>query len=277
MRLATVRHNGRTAAARVEGEQATLLNFPDVGALLGSTGSWRRAAEEDGETLPVDSLQYAPLVPTPSKIICIGLNYRAHIEEVGETPPSHPTLFAKFSAALVGASDPICLPQVSEMVDWEVELVTVIGVSIRHGNITSSGSAIAGFTVGNDISVRDFQRRTSQWLQGKTFESSTPVGPHLVTADETGQWPDLEIRCEVDGDVRQRSRTSDLLFGPAELVSYISQILTLLPGDLIFTGTPSGVGAGRQPPVFLRPGQTVTSAVEGIGAMVNPCVKEAAA
>lgn len=275
MRLATMRHNGQTSAARVEGQQAVLLDFPDVGALLGSSGNWRQTAGQSGEAHDASSLQYAPLVPAPSKIVCVGLNYRAHIEEVGETPPNYPTLFAKFSVALIGASDPIRMPRLSLMVDWEVELVAVIGERVRHADAVSAGSAIAGFTVGNDVSVRDFQRRTSQWLQGKTFESTTPVGPHLVTVDETGVWPDREIRCEVDGEVRQQSRTSDLLFGPAELVSYISQIMTLLPGDLIFTGTPSGVGNSRRPPVFLKPGQTVTSAIEGIGAMVNACVEEA--
>ena len=276
MRLATVRHDGQTHAARIEGDEATLLDFPDVGALLNSGAGWHEAAQQarEGVALPSASLEYAPLVLSPSKIICIGLNYRAHIEEMGETFPTHPTLFAKFSGALIGARDPICMPCVSNKVDWEVELVTVIGAPVRYGDADAATAAIAGFAVGNDISMRDFQWRTPQWLQGKTFEASTPIGPHLVTVDETGPWPDREIRCEIDGQVRQRSRTSDLLFGPAELVAYISQIITLMPGDLIFTGTPGGVGSGRKPPVFLEPGQTVVSAVEGIGATSNLCVQE---
>lgn len=274
MRLATIRRDGGTCAVRIDGDEATLLDSPDVGALLNSSENWREAAMRDGSRVPVALLEYAPLVPSPSKIFCVGLNYRAHIDEMGETRPTHPTLFAKFSGSLIGAADPICMPRIANTVDWEVELVTVVGARVRHANASTAASAIAGFTVGNDISVRDFQKRTSQWLQGKTFEASTPVGPHLVTADETGTWPDEEIRCEVDREIRQQSRTSDLLFGPADLIAYISQIITLLPGDLIFTGTPDGVGSGRTPPVFLESGQTVISEIAGIGAMRNPYVQE---
>lgn len=275
MRLATIRHNERTFAARIDGSVATLLGFPDVGALLSSGGNWRNDANIGGPQLHAESLQYAPVIPNPSKIFCVGLNYHKHIQEMGHELPTHPTLFAKFAGSLIGASDAIRLPKVSRKVDWEVELVTVIGARIRYGDVSSSRDAIAGFTVGNDVSMRDFQNRTSQFLQGKTFEASTPLGPHLVTADELGSQPDLEIRCEVDGVVMQRSRTSDLLYKPEELVAYISQIITLLPGDVIFTGTPEGVGQGRKPPVYLGPGQTVTSVIEGIGEMHNICVSDA--
>jgi acylpyruvate hydrolase len=274
VRLATVRHDGGTRAARIDGPEATLLNYRDVGELLGSGTEWATAAEAAGQTTPASSLRYASLILNPSKIVCVGLNYRTHIEELGERHPEYPTLFGKFAGSLIGASDPIRLPRVSSRVDWEVELVAVIGAELRYGDEESAARAIAGFTVGNDISVRDFQARTPQWLQGKTFDSTTPVGPYLVSADETGTAPDLEIRCEVDGRVRQRSRTSDLLFGPAELVAYISQIITLKPGDLIFTGTPGGVGQGQKPPVFLAAGQSVASVVDGIGAMLNPCVPD---
>jgi acylpyruvate hydrolase len=272
MRLATVRREGGTCAARAEDGQAVLLDFPDVAAVLATAEGWRGAGSSAGERVPEATLEFAPLVPRPGKIICVGLNYRGHIEESGAATPAFPTLFAKFSTSLVGATDPIVIPPVSEKVDWEVELVVVIGSAAHQVDEAGAADAIAGFTVGNDISARDFQARTSQWLQGKTFDSSTPVGPWLLTVDEVGAAPDLEIRCEVDGDVRQLSRTSDLLFGPAEIVSYISQIVTLEPGDLIFTGTPSGVGQSRTPPVFLQPGQTVTTSIEKIGSLVNPCV-----
>jgi acylpyruvate hydrolase len=197
---------------------------------------------------------------------------------MGRELPTYPTLFAKFARCLVGARDPIVLPAGAERVDWEAELAFVIGAEVRHADRATAGAAIAGYSVLNDISVRDYQSRTLQWLQGKTFESSTPLGPHLVTPDEVvddpAETPDLEIRCEVDGDVRQLARTGDLVFGPADIVAYVSQILTLEPGDVIATGTPGGVGAGRKPPLFLSPGQVVRTVIEGIGELVNECVPE---
>jgi acylpyruvate hydrolase len=272
VRLATVHHAGSTTAARIEGDSAVLLDPPDVGAYL-------RLAEAGGEprelaTVPSATLHYAPLVAAPSKIVCVGMNYKAHIEEMGEQEPAYPTLFAKFTDALAGAADPIVLPRSSLQVDWEVELVAVVGRTTRRADADAAAAAIAGFTVGNDVSMRDFQGRTSQWLQGKSFDSATPVGPVMVTTDEVGVFPDLEIRCEVDGVVKQRSRTSDLLYGPADLVSYISGITTLRPGDLVFTGTPGGTGNGRQPQEWLRAGQSVASVIEEIGALLNPCVPE---
>jgi acylpyruvate hydrolase len=210
-------------------------------------------------------------VPRPSKILCIGQNYLKHIEETGGTRPECPTVFAKFTRALIGDGDFIMLPSISSRVDWEVELVVVIGREVRDAGPEEAAAAIGGFTVGNDISARDLQGRTSQWLQGKTCEATTPVGPCMTTTDVTGTEPDLAISCAVDGAVRQQSRTSDLLFKPVALVAYISHILTLDPGDLIFTGTPGGVGQGTVPPVFLQDGQTVTSSVEAIGSLVNRC------
>jgi len=272
VRLATVRRGETTRAARIDGDEAVLLDATDVVALLAHPRGWRAVAADGGERVPAATLDLAPVTPRPGKVVCVGLNYRGHIDEVGETPPSFPTLFAKFATALVGARDAIVVPPASERVDWEVELVTVLGSPARRVDEAAAASAIAGFTVGNDVSMRDFQGRTSQWLQGKSFDASTPIGPYLVTVDELGTEPDLEIRCEVDGEVRQASRTGDLLFGPPALVSYISQIMTLEPGDLVFTGTPAGVGQGRKPPVFLHPGDTVVSVVEGIGALLNPCV-----
>jgi acylpyruvate hydrolase len=220
---------------------------------------------------PKDAVVTLTLVPRPAKILCIGQNYLAHIEETGATPPEYPTVFAKYARALIGDGDPIVLPAVSAKVDWEVELVAVIGREVRNAGPEEAAAAIAGFTVGNDVSARDLQGRTSQWLQGKTCESTAPVGPCMTTTDEIGAEPDLAISCAVDGVVRQQSRTSDLLFKPIALVSYISQILTLDPGDLIFTGTPGGVGQGLVPPVFLSAGQTVTSSIEAIGTLVNRC------
>jgi acylpyruvate hydrolase len=252
-----------------------LLDHTDVGALLARERDWRSAAERaDGARVALASAEFAPLVPAPRKIICLGLNYRSHIEEMGREAPSHPTLFGKYARSLIGPRDPILLPPESEQVDWEVELAFVIGREVRRARGTEAGDAIAGFTVLNDISMRDWQMRTVQFLQGKTWERSTPVGPALVTPDEVpgGTAPDVVLMCEVDGQVMQQGRTNDLLFGPEEIVEYISAIVTLEPGDLIATGTPAGVGAGRTPPVFLRPGQVVRTAIEGIGELVNECV-----
>jgi acylpyruvate hydrolase len=272
VRLATVRHEGRTFAARVEEDHLDLLEAPDVGALLAMPGGMGPASSlAPVAQVPQSAVVTQTLVPRPAKVLCIGLNYVSHIAEVGATAPEYPTVFAKFARALIGDGEPIILPSISERVDWEVELVIVVGREVRNANADEAAAAIAGFTIGNDVSARDLQGRTSQWLQGKTCESTTPVGPCLTTTDVTGAEPDLAISCAVDAVVRQASRTSDLLFKPVDLVVYLSQILTLEPGDLIFTGTPGGVGQGMVPPVYLADGQTVTSSIEGIGTLVNRC------
>ncbi|WP_422768842.1 fumarylacetoacetate hydrolase family protein [Plantactinospora sp. WMMC1484] len=280
MRLATIRVDGGTRAARVHDDHLTLLAAPDVGALLAdpswpdAIGTGRLPATGTGR-LPLESADYAPLVPNPSKILCVGLNYRGHILEMGRDLPSVPTLFAKFAASLVGARDRLVLPAVSDQVDWEAELAVLVGRPIRRATATEASTAIAGYSVLNDVSMRDWQWRTSQWLQGKTFEASTPLGPWLSTPDEVGDAADLEVRCEVDGVMVQRARTSDLLFRPAEVLAYVSRFITLVPGDVVATGTPAGVGAGREPKTFLRPGQVLRTAIEGLGECVNECVREA--
>jgi len=277
MRLVTMRTGNGTRAGRLDGDTVTELPFDDVKAVLASGPDWAAmAARATGATRALAGADLAPVVPRPEKIICIGQNYLKHIQEMGAEQPKYPTLFAKYTRALIGPRDDIVLPAASDNVDWEVELAIVIGRETRHVSEGEALGTVAGWTVFNDVSVRDWQRRTGQFLQGKTFERTTPVGPALVTLDEAGDGSDLTLRCEVDGQVMQDSRTSDLLFKPAELIAYISTIITLDPGDIIATGTPSGVGAGRKPPVFLKPGQTVRAVVEGVGELVNTCVKEGA-
>ncbi len=277
MRLTTMRTGSGTAAGRVEGEEVVELPYPDVGALVASP-DWRtRAGEWDGRRRSLGDIALAPLVLQPPKIICVGLNYRSHILEMGRELPAHPTLFAKYSNALLGPTDDLVLPAVSEQVDWEVELGVVLGAPGRRLSAEAALGIIAGFTVVNDVSMRDWQWRTDEWLQGKTFEASTPVGPVLVTPDEVDHARDLALTCSVDGTVMQSSRTSDLLFSPAEIVAYVSQFTSLQAGDLLATGTPGGVGAGRAPQVFLRCGQVVRATVEGIGSLVNTCVADTAA
>jgi acylpyruvate hydrolase len=275
VKLATIRTASGTAAVRIEGEQAVEVGAADVGELLRRDGWADGAATASGTRHELAGLDYAPLVPSPRKIICVGLNYRSHILEMGRELPAYPTLFAKFANSLLGANDDIVLPSVSDQVDWEAELGAVIGAALRRASPAQAAAAIAGYTIVNDVSMRDWQWRTSEWLQGKAFEASTPVGPWLVTPDEVDAGH-LDLRCEVDGDPRQRANTSDLLFPPAEIAAYISQFTTLEPGDLIATGTPGGVGAGRDPKVFLAGGQTLVTVIEGLGELRNACVKESA-
>jgi acylpyruvate hydrolase len=276
MKLATVRHGDGTRAARLDDGEYVLLEHADVGELLISGDDWRdRVAEAGGERIAARDARPAPVVPHPNKIICLGLNYATHIREMGRDLPAYPTLFAKYDGALIGAYDPVVLPVVSEQVDWEAELGFVIGRTARHVPRQRALEHVAGYTVVNDVTIRDYQHRTREFLAGKTFESTTPIGPVLVTSDEFGGGePDLELRCEIDGVVTQRSRTSDLLFGIADIVSYVSDIITLKPGDLIATGTPGGVGAGRDPKVFLKAGQTMRTTIEGIGELHNVCRPE---
>jgi acylpyruvate hydrolase len=275
MRLVTIRTANGTRAGRVDGDRVVELDAPDIGGLLSDLDWARAAAAAGGAEHALAGAGLATLVTRPSQVICLGLNYASHIKEMGLEPPKYPTLFPKFPGTLIGARDPILLPKVSEQVDWEVELGVVIGRPARHVSGDEAAAAIAGYTVINDVSVRDYQSHTTQFLAGKVFERTTPVGPALVTLDELpGGGADLAVRCEVDGEVMQDSRTSDLLFSPAEIISYVSDIITLEPGDLIATGTPAGVGAARTPPVWLRPGQVVRTVVEGVGECVNQCLAE---
>jgi acylpyruvate hydrolase len=277
VKLATIRTAHGTRAVRVDGDSLVELGHDDVDELLrAEPDAIARAAQVSGPEHALDGADFAPVVRDPGKIVCVGVNYADHIAEMQREPPEYPTLFAKFTDALIGARDDIVLPVASQEVDWEVELAVVIGRPVRHADERAAADAIAGFTVANDVSMRDWQNRTLQWLQGKTFEHATPVGPWLVTPDEVGGTaPDLELWCTVDGEERQRSRTGQLVFGPAAIVSYVSTVLTLRPGDLLLTGTPGGVGFAMDPPVFLVPGQEVRTGIEGIGELVNRCVAEA--
>ncbi|WP_327347561.1 fumarylacetoacetate hydrolase family protein [Streptomyces europaeiscabiei] len=278
MRLATVRLADRhetTTAARQEGDELVLLPYADVGALLSSGDGWRDRAARDGERVPLTGASFASLVPHPNKIVCLGLNYATHIKEMGRPTPAHPTLFAKFDGSLIGARDDIHMPPISDDLDWEAELGVVVGRPGRHIPRAEALEHVAGYTVTNDVTVRDWQHRTREFLSGKTFEATTPVGPALVTPDELPPGASgLAISCSVDGHVMQKSNTADLLFDVAETIAYVSTIITLLPGDLILTGTPGGVGAGRDPKVFLRPGQELVTTVEGIGELRNTVIKD---
>ncbi len=215
----------------------------------------------------------APLIP--SKIIAIGRNYVEHSTEQAATPPDHPIIFAKYPTTVIGPGDEIRWdPSLATKVDWEAELAVVIGRPTRRVPAADAYSYIFGYTVANDITARDLQRLDGQWVRGKSLDTFCPLGPWIVTADEGLKPYDLAIRCQVNGEVMQNARTDQLIFGIPYLIEYITAAFTLLPGDLILTGTPSGVGAYRNPPCFLRDGDVVTVEVEGIGALTNRCRTE---
>jgi acylpyruvate hydrolase len=253
---------------RIDGAIAVECPAADVGALLADPAWATVAAAATGRVHAVADLDYAPVVPRPSKIICVGLNYRSHITEMGRELPAYPTLFAKYPEAVIGANDTLTLPPESDEIDWEAELAVVIGRPTRHVDRGGATQAIAGYTIINDVTLRDWQFRTREWLQGKTFEATAPFGPHLVTPDELAA--DAAISCLLDGEVVQESTIADLLFDAADLVSYISTILTLNPGDVIATGTTGGVGHARKPPRYLQDGHTLVTRIDGIGETVTP-------
>lgn len=280
MKLATLRTSSGTAAVRVEDDHHVDLGLPDVGALL-ALPDWQQVASGDGTgtTHSPDGATFAPVVPRPGKIFCVGLNYRAHILEMGRELPEYPTVFAKYPEALIGATDDIVLAPESDQVDWEAELAIVIGRPVRRASEQEAQAAIAGFSVFNDVTMRDWQYRTKMWLQGKTFESTTPFGPVLVTPDELagGTRPTLDITDLVDGETVQHANTGDLVFDPVALVRYLSTILTLQPGDVVATGTPGGVGHARKPARYLTPGASLVTEIESIGRLENTAVAEGSA
>jgi len=277
VKLATIRTlDGRTRAVRVDDEQLVDLGAADLGEFLATPGWEERAAAAVEPVAEVRGAAFAPVVPRPGKIVCVGLNYRNHILEMGRDLPEYPTLFSKYADTLVGANDDIVMPPETDAFDWECELAVIIGAPVRRARGADAERAIAGFAVLNDVTCRDWQFRTREWLQGKSWEATTPLGPYLVTPDELpgGVRPTLEISTKIDGETVQKDSTGDLLFDPVALVEYVSTMGTLRPGDVIATGTPGGVGHARKPPRYLQPGQVVTTAVAGLGECHNTCVAE---
>jgi acylpyruvate hydrolase len=271
MRLATIRTPEGTSAVRVDADRAVETGHVDVGALLADPRWMEVAADATGPGHDPATLDYAPVISSPGKVFCVGLNYRNHILEMGRELPQYPTLFTKFADALIGATDDILLPPESDAVDWEAELAVVIGQTVRRASDDDAAGAIAGFAVLNDVTMRDWQYRTTEWMQGKTFEATTPLGPVLVTPDELpgGVRPALPLSSTVDGEIVQKADTSDLVFDPVALVRYLSTIITLRPGDVIATGTPGGVGHARKPPRYLADGALLVTEIGGIGRLSN--------
>ena len=272
MRLATVAFTDGIGAAVVrDGHAAPVGGYPDVGAILaaGEAGMAHAhaAADSDGwQPLRTEDLRLP--VAHPSGVFCVGLNYATHIREMGREPPEHPTLFAKLARTLTDPFAPVPLPRVSRQVDYEGELVVVIGRRGRDIHAQDAAAHIAGYCLMNDVTMRDWQYRTIQWFAGKNFERSTPVGPVVVTADEFSADEEM-IEVTVNGELRQRAPLADLVFGAPQLVADISQLTTLEPGDLIATGTPGGVGHSMEPATYLQDGDVVEVRVGGIGAISN--------
>jgi 2,4-diketo-3-deoxy-L-fuconate hydrolase len=234
---------------------------------------WARSVDvASGPSVPLVSAALLAPVPRPRQVFGVGLNYRLHVAEGGRDVPDEPAVFTKFPSCIAGPTSEI--PVGSETVDWEVELVVVLGRTAHRVGVDRSWDHVAGLMVGQDISDRAVQMRPpAQWSLAKSFGGFGPTGPFLVTADDVPERDDLELGCSVNGEEVQKARTSDLIFPVTELVSRLSHIVTLWPGDLIFTGTPSGVGYARTPPRFLHPGDVLTSYIEGIGELRNPCIE----
>ena len=211
-------------------------------------------------------------IERPQKIVCIGLNYSDHAEEQGVDLPDRPLLFAKWPNTLIGPGEPIVIPPITSKVDYEAELGVVIGSRVHGVSVENALEAVAGYICVNDVSGRDLQFADGQWVRGKSLDTFCPVGPALVPASEIADPQELRIRAILNGEVMQDSTTRNMVFGVAEIVAFVSQAITLEPGDLIATGTPAGVGVFRDPQVFLEPGDEITIEIDGIGALTNPVV-----
>lgn len=293
MHLCTYEFEGLAQAGLVQGSGIVNLSRALAGELsahqpmIDLIARWGelkgRVAALAGEPpdVELDRVRLLAPVPRPGKTLAIGLNYLEHVQEdiIGEkrTVPEHQIWFTKLANAINGPFDPIVLPRISKMTDYEAEMVAIIGQRCRHVPAEEAREVVFGYCVGNDVSVRDIQKRTSQWTLGKSFDTHAPFGPWITTADEVGDPHALDIRCLVNGEERQHSNTRLMMHDVWAQIAQLSQVMTLEPGDVIFTGTCGGVGAAFTPPKFLKDGDTVRVEIEGLGAIVARCVDEAQA
>jgi 2-keto-4-pentenoate hydratase/2-oxohepta-3-ene-1,7-dioic acid hydratase in catechol pathway len=271
VRLLTFHRDGGLRVGLVTPDGVAELAADDVNPLLTRPPAELEALA--GRTrVDASGLELGPCVPRPGKIVCVGLNYRRHAEESGMAVPETPILFNKFSNTPAASGEDVPLPDVADQYDYEAELCVVVGRTGRRVTEAEALDHVWGYCNCNDVSARDLQFRTTQWMLGKTLDKFFPIGPHLVSADEVGDPQALAIRCMVNGEVRQDSSTADMVFGVAELVSYISRHMTLEPGDVIATGTPEGVAQGRPDRPWLRPGDEVVVEIGGLGRLRNRMV-----
>lgn len=286
MRFATIQTEFGPRAALVQGGayvdlHATDPSLPSSVRRLIEAGpsTWKAAGQAAGQPNAVrhevGRAKLLPPVPDPPKIVCVGLNYRDHALESGAHIPNDPVLFSKYATALIGDGAAIVLPPVSQEVDFEAELVIVVGKRGRNLRVDDAPAYVAGYTIGHDVSARDWQlkKEGKQWMVGKTFDTFAPTGPVLVTADELPDPHNLPIRLRLNGKTMQDSNTNQMIFRVGTILAYLSQVFTIEPGDLVFTGTPSGVGFVRKPPVFLKAGDTVEVEIGGLGVLRNPVVQ----
>jgi acylpyruvate hydrolase len=278
VRFASLLIDGRPAAARVEddGTAIPLRGIAELGRATPSDVLADASLLDHDAAVRLDdaSVTVRPVVPAPDKVICVGLNYREHVAESLRDEPEYPVLFTKWAATLTGPADPVALPGESTKIDYEGELVVVIGTRARRVAREDALAVVGGYAVANDLSMRDFQHKSHQWLQGKAWDASTPVGPLLVTPDEVPDPQALRLRTSVNGATVQDATTDLMIFDVATLIATISEFATLEPGDLILTGTPGGVGVRRDPPLLLKAGDVVAVEVDGVGRIENAMTTE---
>jgi 2-keto-4-pentenoate hydratase/2-oxohepta-3-ene-1,7-dioic acid hydratase in catechol pathway len=271
---------GRSGAGHFPSDMLSLLRTGSAGVaqarhLLDHVARSITAGEPLGEPVlrRADEVRLAAPITNPGKFLCVGLNYRDHAAETGAAVPERPILFAKFANAIVGPGEPVVIPPVTQKPDYEAELGFVIGQTAKNVPLENALDYVAGYTCVNDISARDLQLQDSQWLPGKALDTFAPMGPYLVTTDEIPDPQALVIRLRLNGQTVQDGHTSQMVFGVAELVHRLSQLMTLDPGDVVITGTPPGVGMARKPPLWLQNGDTMEVEIEGLGVLTNPVTR----
>ena len=285
VRFALFEQNGRTGLAAVDrdgGFHALMADqdgYPgDLASLIAKGGDALGQAHRrllSGSAVDPQSIKFLPPLPAPGKIVCMGLNYADHSAESGYEVPSYPTIFGRFTTSLIGHNAPIVRPRVSGQLDWEGEFVAVIGKGGRDISKASALDHVVGYSLFNDASIRDYQFKTPQWTVGKNFDATGPFGPYFVTADELPPGcAGLRLRTRLNGEVMQDASTDDLIFDVATMISLLSEAFTFETGDIIVTGTPSGIGLARKPPVWMKPGDVCTVEMDGLGVLSNPIVDQ---
>ncbi|HVO99802.1 MAG TPA: fumarylacetoacetate hydrolase family protein [Bryobacteraceae bacterium] len=271
MRLVTFRHGGHGATAGIlSGDKVTSLDTPMVAVIFGGGA----IPTVTGDPVPLSEVTLLAPIPRPPKFICVGLNYRDHAIESNMAIPKVPTIFNKFPNSVIGPGATIVLPKETSQPDYEAEFAVVVGSGGRRIPASKAMDHVFGYTIVNDVSARDLQMATTQWLMGKTCDTFAPMGPAIITKDEIADPHNLDISLEIGGEVLQKSNTRELIFKIPELIEFISSVVTLEPGDIISTGTPSGVGFARKPPRYLRDGDECIVRVQGLGELRNPVMAE---
>lgn len=280
MKLASFKANNRSTYGVLAGDElrepgeAFRARHPDLRSAIAAGALAELESGDPAASYAVDSVQFLPLIPHPDKTLCVGANYRPHIEEMGRDVPAYPVVFARFAGSQTGHKQPVLRPRISEKFDFEGELAIVIGKEARHVSRVDALDYIAGYCCFMDGSVRDWQKHTMQFTPGKNFDSSGSIGPWLVTSDEVADPTVLTLTTRVNGEIMQEGRVADLVIDIPALIEYCSTFTQLLPGDVIATGTPGGVGAARTPPRWLKAGDSIEVDIPGVGQLVNPVADE---